>query len=140
MGIFKYGTSSLDKLETCDERIQIVFYEAIRLGVVDITILEGARSDEKQYEMFLQRKSECDGIIYRSKHQTTPQQPYSFAVDAAAYPIDWSDHSRFTLFAGFIIGVAASNGIKMTSGTDWDRDFTTLDHNFFDGPHFEVEA
>jgi hypothetical protein len=54
------------------------------------------------------------------------------------YPIDWSNRDGFVLLAGFLIGIAASMGIKLISGVDWDGDFKTTDHSFFDGPHLEL--
>jgi len=132
--LFEYSATSRSQLETCDERIQLTFNEALRLQVVDIKILKGHRGTEEQQRMFHEGLSELDGITRFSKHQSYP----SLAVDAAALPLVWTDHSRFTMFAGFIIGIAASNGIIMRSGTDWNRNFSTKDHKFFDGPHFEI--
>jgi len=43
------------------------------------------------------------------------------------------------LFAGFIKGVAASMGIKLRIGADWDGDFDTNDQNFHDIVHFEIK-
>ena len=140
--MYRYGTKSEERLATCDERIIFVFREVIKY--VDCSILEGARSDARQIELYNtvlpdgSRVTHLDGVTKRSKHQTNNEQPMSAAVDACAYPIDWKDRTRFCLFSGFVLGIARSNGIKMISGIDWDFDFTATDHNFFDGPHYEL--
>ena len=123
-------------LRSCEEEIRVVFYAVIQ--DVDCTIIQGARTDEKQAQYFREGRSQLDGVTKRSKHQVTPESPLSRAVDAIAYPIDWKDRDRACLFAGFVLGIARAKGIEMISGIDWDFDFTTSDHNFFDGPHFEL--
>ena len=69
-----------------------------------------------------------------SKHNSLP----SLAVDAAPYPIDWNDKKRFALFAGFVLGIAATKGIRLRWGGDWNMNYITLDNRFDDLPHFEL--
>ena len=138
--MFKYSTKSLERLETCDERLQFIMHEALKLQLVDITIIEGHRTLERQQELFNTvlpdgtRLTQIDGITDIGKHNDNPSR----AVDAAPYPIAWNDSGRFCMFAGLVLSIAKSNDIPMRWGGDWDRDFSTLDHNFFDGPHFEL--
>ncbi len=68
------------------------------------------------------------------KHNTNP----SLAVDAAPYPIDWQDRERFTLFAGFVLCIAASMGVTLRWGGDWDLDWQVRDNSFDDLLHFEI--
>lgn len=137
-----YGAVSTARLATCDHRIQNVFGEVIKY--VDCSILEGSRSDERQFLLYStilpdgSRPTELDGINQRSDHQVTEDDPYSMAVDAAPYPIDWKDAFRFTLFAGLVLGVGLSQGVKLGWGGDWDGDFTNKDQNFHDMPHFWI--
>ena len=53
--------------------------------------------------------------------------------------IDWDDRERFTLFAGFVLGIAKSMGINLRWGGDWDQDWTVKDNKFDDFPHFELK-
>ena len=46
---------------------------------------------------------------------------------------------RFTLFAGYVLGIAESMGIDLIWGNDWNGDFNTKDTNFKDYPHFEIK-
>ena len=71
----------------------------------------------------------------KGKHNQYP----SLAVDVAPYPIDWKDRERFTYFAGFVMGIAASMGLTIRWGGDWDRDTELKDNNFDDLPHFEIK-
>jgi hypothetical protein len=60
------------------------------------------------------------------------------AVDAAPYPIDWKDRERFSYFAGVVLGIAQSQGLQLTWGGDWDRDWQLRDNTFDDLLHFEL--
>lgn len=125
-----FSQKSLDRLWTCDKRLQKVFNEVILH--VDCTILEGFRSKSAQDEYYRTRVSQVQWPD--SKHNSNPSR----AVDAVPYPIDWQDHRRFYLFAGFVKGVALMQGIKIRWGGDWDGDWTWKDQKFHDLPHFEL--
>jgi peptidoglycan L-alanyl-D-glutamate endopeptidase CwlK len=126
----RYSNRSATKLAECDERIQKVFNTVIE--TVDNTILVGHRNESDQEEMYDQGKSQVQWPD--SKHNSSPSK----AVDVAPYPIDWEDRERFTLFAGYVLGVAENMGIKLRWGGDWDRDFKTADNSFDDLVHFEL--
>lgn len=133
---YSYSSTSRANLDTCDPRLQKIFKEAIHY--VDITIIEGTRSKERQNEMYRTGKSKLqwpDG-----KHNIQPDKGIvlSRAVDAAPYPIDWNDRERATLFAGFILGLAQGMGITLRWGGDWDSDWQVKDNGFDDLWHFEL--
>lgn len=97
----------------------------------DCTILVGHRPEEEQNTAFNDGKSQLqwpDG-----EHNSLPSK----AVDAAPYPVDWLDRERFTLFAGYVKGVAFMMGIKIRWGGDWDSDTQVNDNKFDDLVHFE---
>ena len=62
----------------------------------------------------------------------------SSAVDAAPYPIDWSDIGRFKFFAGIVIATAHWKGVDIVWGGDWDSDRDFSDQTFMDYAHFEL--
>jgi peptidoglycan L-alanyl-D-glutamate endopeptidase CwlK len=138
---YVYGKSSRSKLRTCHPDLQLIFNEAIK--TYDITILEGARSTERQRQLYTKGASKCDGIISKSKHQVN-DDGYAYAVDAVPYPIDWHDSNRFFFMAGLIFGIAdrlyVSGEInhKLRWGHDWDMDKDFMDQTFNDSPHFEL--
>ena len=125
-----FGQASLDRLATCDVRLQAVFKEVVRH--FDCTILEGHRNQEAQDKAFADGKSQLkwpDG-----NHNSLPSK----AVDAVPYPINWEDRERMVLFAGFVMGVATQMGYRLRWGNDWDMDTQTNDNKFDDLPHYEI--
>jgi len=126
----KFSNSSKSKLNTCHDKLQLVFNEVIKHW--DCTILEGTRSKETQDEYFRTGRSE---VRYpNSKHNSSPSE----AVDVAPYPIDWKDLDRFRAFGNFVLGVASANNVKLRWGGDWDGDRSFADQSFHDLPHFEL--
>ena len=100
-----FGKSSQDKLATCDPRLQKVFNEVVKY--FDCTVIEGHRGEEAQNKAFAEGKSKLK--YPQSKHNKIP----SLAADVLPYPIDWNDTNRMRYFAGFVVGIAATMGIKL---------------------------
>lgn len=134
---YKYSASSLEKLKTCHPDIQKIFNVAIEF--FDITIIEGARTSEQQAEYKRTGKSQTLNSLHLKQ-----EDGYSHAIDATLYPINWNDKERFIMFAGYILGLAdclyqkGEITHRLVSGIDWDKDFYIKEHNFFDGPHFQL--
>tara|TARA_Y100001973_G_C5195938_1_gene334250 strand:+ start:886 stop:1281 length:396 start_codon:yes stop_codon:yes gene_type:complete len=125
-----FGKTSKKRLATCDERLQKVFNEVIKY--VDCSVLEGHRSAERQDKLFEEGKTKVK--FPNGRHNSDPSR----AVDVTPYPVDWNDRERQTLFAGFVLGIARSMGIKLRWGGDWNMDFKVKDNRFDDFPHFEI--
>ena len=129
-----FSAASRAKLATADARLVRVF-EAVGRRV-DCTILEGERGREAQEAAFADGKSKLH--YPHGKHNAHPSR----AVDAAPYPVDWSgtprNFERFALFAGFVLGVAEAQGVRLRWGGDWDGDWSTVDEKFRDMVHFEL--
>ena len=126
-----FGKRSKKHLETCDKRLQKVLNEVIKY--VDCSVIEGHRSAERQNKLFEEGRTK---VKYpHGRHNSNPSR----AVDVVPYPIDWDDRERFHLFAGFVIGIAQSMGIKLRWGGDWNMNFEVDDNNFDDFPHFEIK-
>ena len=125
-----FGTRSKQRLATCDERLQKVFNEVIKY--VDCSVLEGHRGQERQDKLYEEGKTKLK--FPNGRHNMAPSK----AVDVTPYPVDWDDRERQTLFAGFVLGIARSMGVRLRWGGDWDMDFQVLDNRFDDFPHFEI--
>jgi peptidoglycan L-alanyl-D-glutamate endopeptidase CwlK len=106
-----FSAASLEKLATCDQRLQDLFTRVIEYW--DSTILVGHRGKEAQDLAVATGRSKDPWPT--SHHNTQPSE----AVDAAPYPIDWDDLERFYYFAGFVKGTAALMGIRIRWGGDW---------------------
>jgi len=127
----RFSRTSLERLESCDVRLQELFHEVLKIR--DITIIEGHRSPERQEELFAAGKSKLRGG--QSKHNASPSK----AVDVAPYPIDWDDVHQFVYLAGIVEAVAWRLGLNVRWGGNWDRDnIVVSDQNFNDLVHFEI--
>ena len=130
------GHRSKERLATCDKRLQDVFNEVIQH--VDCSILEGHRSKERQNKLYDEKRTK---VKYpNGRHNSNPSK----AVDVTPYPVDWEDRERQTLFAGFVIGIARSMGIKIRWGGNWDMyeekgRWEVKDNRVDDFPHFEIK-
>jgi peptidoglycan LD-endopeptidase CwlK len=127
----KFGRRSKKQLATCHPDLQMILNSAIKF--VDFSVLEGHRGEELQNKYYHEGRSKLK--FPRGKHNQSP----SLAVDIAPYPIDWKDLNRFGAVAFFIKGVAASKGIKLRLGADWNGDFK-FNENFLDLPHIELSS
>ena len=125
-----FGRRSKKQLSTCDKKLQDVFNEVIKH--VDCSVLEGHRGEVRQNELYEEGKTKV--YFPNGRHNANPSR----AVDVVPYPIDWDDRERFHLFAGFVLGIAKSMGIKLRWGGDWNMNFEVDDNNFDDFPHFEL--
>ena len=126
----KFGKRSKERLKGVDAKLVNVLNELIK--IMDVTIIEGVRSKEKQYEYFLKGKSKIDGIKKKGQHQLGK------AVDLAPYPIDWSNRDSFYYMGGMLRGIAQQMGVKVRYGRDWDGDGKTKDNRFDDLVHIEI--
>ena len=126
----RFSTRSTQRLKECDIDLQRLFFEVVKH--FDCSVTCGHRGRDIQEKLFLERKTQVR--FPKSKHNSVPSR----AVDVAPYPIDYDDRERFTLFAGFVLGVASQLGIAIRWGGDWDQDTEVDDNRFDDLPHFEL--
>jgi hypothetical protein len=126
----KFSAISKERLATCDDRIQRVMNEVIKY--FDCMIMEGNRNEADQNRAYSQGRSKVK--FPNGKHNTLPSR----AVDAMPFPVDWKDTKRMCYFAGYVMAIALSMGIKLRWGYDWDGDKDLNDQTFYDGPHYEL--
>ena len=133
----KFSESSLQKLQTCDPELQMLFNYVIK--TFDCTIICGERNKEEQ------NKAYAGGFSIvkypNSKHNKKPSR----AVDVVPYPIEWSNTDRMRYFIGYVKGMArmlkdyGSMEVEITTGIDWDNDTVLKDQRFLDFPHFQIK-
>ncbi|MEZ7195412.1 hypothetical protein [Pseudodesulfovibrio karagichevae] len=135
MGKYQFGSASLARLNTCDPRLQVVMKASIAQGIMDMTVTEGHRDQATQDRYFSEGKSRIkfpDG-----KHNSYPSK----AVDVAPFvggKLSY-DQRHCCHMAGLILGIAASLGIKLRWGGNWDQDGEPVtDQDFQDLVHFEL--
>ena len=127
-----FSINSNVKLATSAPALQILSESVV--GLIDCTIIEGHRNAVRQNKLVQHGKSQLK--YPDSAHNRAP----SCAVDVIAYPIDWVDRERQTLFAGYVLGVAQAQGLQLRWGGDWDRDGDHHDQSFHDLPHLELRS
>jgi len=131
--MFKFGKSSLEKLDDIDPILRLVMMEAIKLTVIDFGITEGMRSLERAEQL------KADGL---SKVGSKSKHCLGKAVDIVAY-----DGSRVTWDLDFYEEIAQAVGevselldIPVRWGGSWvTGDFKlNRDMSFIDAVHFEL--
>mgnify|MGYP003132731336 FL=1 len=123
----RFGRRSKQRLKGVDAKLVNVANELIKL--MDVTVIEGLRSQERQNELVAQGKSKTKF----GKHVAGK------ALDLAPYPIDWDDRERFHYMGGLIRGIGHSLGVDVRWGGDWDSDGEIADNNFDDLVHVEIK-
>jgi peptidoglycan L-alanyl-D-glutamate endopeptidase CwlK len=125
---YKFSERSLNKLGTCDERLQELFLEAIKLTPIDFGISEGYRDTETQQKYFKEGKSKLDGVNNKSKHNYLPSR----ALDLYAYvggKASWDKIHLSTIY-GVVETIARQKSIPIR----WGGNFKS----FLDMPHYEL--
>lgn len=129
-----FGVDSKRQLLSCHPDLQRVFNEVVKYR--DCKVLQGARTVEEELQHIADGTSKLKDPK-NSKHVIHAGRPLADAVDVAPYPVDWNDHPRFYFFAGFVMGIAQSLGVKLRFGGDWDSDGDVAEEAFKDLVHFE---
>lgn len=138
---FKFSQKSLDNLEGVHPDLVQIVHEVMSLNVIDFSVVEGVRTVERQKQLVAAGKSRT----MLSKH-LIQNDGFGHAVDLFPYPVDMGKVNkgdareivRFGIIAGLMFAIARRHGIIIVSGMDWDGDGQTLDHTFFDAPHFQI--
>tara|TARA_R100001594_G_scaffold136728_1_gene179251 strand:+ start:44 stop:421 length:378 start_codon:yes stop_codon:yes gene_type:complete len=123
----RFGKRSKERLKGVDTKLVNVLNELIK--IMDVTIIEGLRSEERQEKLLKEGKTKTKF----SKHIQGK------AVDLAPYPIDWDDRDRFHYMGGMIRGIAKQLNVNVRWGGDWDSDGETKDNSFDDLVHVEIK-
>lgn len=133
----RFSARSLERLETCDTRLQEILRIAIRYW--DCSIDEGWRSREKHAEYVAKGLSKVP--YERTLHSVLGPGggPASRAVHVLPYPGGWqSKRERWFFQAALILAIGATRGHRIRWGGDWDMDLDLTDRNWDDLAHFEV--
>jgi len=139
MRIYRYSLDSAAQLVTCCLSLQRVFKGVLQYR--DHSVIKGHRDKVEQAKAFLKGTTKLKWP--KGKHNKNPSK----AVDVEPYPkdppqepitVDGKRWARYYYFAGFALGWARANGIKLRWGGDWDGDGQIKDQSFDDLYHFEV--
>tara|TARA_R110000824_G_scaffold399887_2_gene606239 strand:+ start:1158 stop:1538 length:381 start_codon:yes stop_codon:yes gene_type:complete len=123
----RFGKKSKERLKGVNSKLINVLNELVK--IMDVTIIEGLRTEARQNELLAQGKSKTK----YSKHLEGK------AVDLAPYPIDWKDRERFHYMGGMVRGIGKEMGVTIRWGGDWDSDGEIKDNGFDDLVHVEIK-
>ncbi|MEK0324566.1 MAG: hypothetical protein QQN63_02585 [Nitrosopumilus sp.] len=154
---YRYGSASLTRLHTCHGDLQRIANQALSLGIMDISVICGHRTEKEQdalYPKFTSVKWPD------SNHNPLP----SLAIDLAPYHSvygylsgrreqvediarrenrDYLEaycfiQSEYHRLSGIVLSCARHLKIELRWGGDWDSDSNVLNQTFIDLPHFEL--
>jgi|ETNmetMinimDraft_26_1059896.scaffolds.fasta_scaffold20528_6 peptidoglycan L-alanyl-D-glutamate endopeptidase CwlK len=137
-----FGVRSSRTLATCHNDLFLIMTRVVEIR--DCSIVEGARSEEKQLEYFHSDPQRSKLKWPESKHNITKARPLAEACDIVPWPEQYGDKPTMLFLAGVVMGVASDlllRGIishKLRWGGDWDRDMDINDQKFIDLWHFEL--
>lgn len=156
--MFNFGSRSNEQLATVEERLQRVMRRAISISKVDFSILEGRRTQERQYELYAQGRTVAElrnaGVPLRilarpgepkvtwtlhSKHFPPAPGALGRAVDTGVYPYDpKAGPAEYKPIYDAVMEAARLEGVKIRSGMDWDQDGHLCESGETDLGHFEL--
>jgi len=141
---YRYGKTSRERLDSCDDRWIVIFESLAEFW--NIAIIEGERGRGRQAELFHSGESQVEWP--NSKHNVTEDQKKlgkkSLAIDAALYfpvvKIKWGDTKTARYFGGIVMGFAKAIYPETTFrwGGDWNMDNDCSNEKFQDLWHFEI--
>lgn len=154
--MYKLGKTSNERLNTCNENLQLIIRESIKVSQIDFGVAQGERTIEQQQEYYNDGKSKInpskymtvEALLEHAKHIVDGDiRKKSDAVDIYAYvngSASW-DEKHLCYLAGVITSTASRlltegkvNKIIRWGG-NWDEDGEIItDQSFQDLPHFEI--
>lgn len=134
---FQFSKLSEEALSTVVEPLQEVIRKVLSLGIMDFTVVCGARSKSEQDRLFTLGKTKLKWPD--SKHNGTKSK----AVDIAPYinnKLSWGTNDCCFL-AGLVLATGKSLGVDIRWGGNWDSDGEIItDQTFQDLVHFELKG
>ena len=124
---YKWGKASLDRLASCDKRLQDLANMMLSRSEFDLTITCGYRGEDDQTKAFKDGKSRAK--FGESKHNVFPSK----AIDICPYPIIWEGNDRrWQEMALNAMWCAGKLGFEIV----WGGSFKSI----CDKPHIEIKG
>lgn len=126
--MFEFSKTSLQKLNTVDQKLQLLANEVIKISPIDFSITEGFRGRMKQKELYNEGKSKT----LKSKHCECK------AIDIVCCKEGYKEPLRdIYIVIGLFLAKAKELNINIRVGALWDNN-STKDNNFIDAFHIEL--
>ena len=130
--MFRLGKRSLIRLGGVHPDLKAVVKLAITMTMIDFTVIEGVRLQERQIELFAAGATSTMNSRHIVKKEEDGGDGFAHAVDLVAYvggEVRW-DWPLYDKIANAMKLAAVELGIKIEWGGDW--------RSFKDGPHFQL--
>lgn len=153
---YQFGERSEGCLQTCHPDLRLIHYIGLKTCRVDYGITEGARTAERQQELFDKGRSRVNPsrytakeLITKGKHIVNEHREESHATDMIAVVPKRKDliydEVHLAYIAGHLVAIShvlfAMGRTKhlLRWGGNWDKDGTLLfDQSLKDMPHLEL--
>lgn len=150
---FKFGATSLKRLEGINPRLRKVVDRALEIAEEDFMVIEGVRTKEQAWANWGKGRSvmDCNAAGVPAKYAQPSASKVTWlknplnskhisgnAVDLAPSPLDWNDLKRFDKMASAMFKASAELQIPIRWGADWDNDGVFREKGETDSPHFEL--
>ncbi len=136
---YKFSQKSEERLKKLDPILVRVVRRALSFQVMDFTVLETLRDEDRQQQLIKADTSQTSDSRHLANGNGLAE-----AADLLPYPYNvngvdvWQDRQRFAVLAGLMYAAAAIEGVPIRWGGDWDFDGNNADSKFHDMPHFEL--
>lgn len=127
---------SIKRLRTCENALYMLALEAAKNSPYEFIVTCGHRSVEDQQKLYAKGRTEpgkkvtnCDGVIYKSKHNYKPSKAFDIAVKING-KISWAV-KYYKIVGAHFKAVADVLGIDISWGGDWTK--------FPDFPHIQLK-
>jgi peptidoglycan L-alanyl-D-glutamate endopeptidase CwlK len=133
---FTFGKTSLNRLATCDQRLQDIAKKALEDSPYDFAITCGHRDKVEQDRCCAEGLSKTPWPT--SKHNSFPSRAFDFVpvVDGKA---DWNNIQAFKDVAHHILMTGDLMYMSVRWGGDWNCN-GIQDEKFVDMPHIELKG
>lgn len=151
-----FSKASKSRISTCHPLLVSTINKTLKISPWDLGIpmYGGARTEQEQHGLYIDGKSQIDGIKHIGKHQVggKANRDLSEAIDFFIYPNPYStnlkDKARYYTLWGIFYAIFQEESriweIKhkekweISWGVDWDRDGDFKDQSFEDIYHLEI--
>ncbi|WP_423140284.1 M15 family metallopeptidase [Providencia alcalifaciens] len=130
MSNFKFSQRSENNLKGVNPDLVKVIRRTLEITPVDFIVIEGLRTQERQKQLFAEKKSQT----MHSRHLT------GHAVDIIPVNTKWQI-DEFKPLLNAVKQAADELGIKLRFGINWKNDPSLpIETKFIDAPHVEIPA
>lgn len=135
---FKLSKRSSNRLSGCHPDLVKVVNRAIQISLIDFTVSETVRTEERQHELYYGKPKRTWTL--KSKH-LIQEDGLSHASDLVPLENGECAWDKCSVVADAMFQAADELNVKIRWGGDWNQNGSSKDEvqrGSYDGPHFEL--